>query len=76
MKFGIEDSRNEFKETLNDKLEREVVGFLNTNGGNIYIGISDDGKVIGVKDNIDDIQLKIKDKIKIIFYLIHLVYLI
>ena len=64
MKFGIEDSRNEFKETLNDKLEREVVGFLNSNGGNIYLGISDDGEVIGIKDNIDDVQLKIKDKIK------------
>ena len=37
----IEDSRTEFKEILNDKLEREVVGFLNSNGGNLYIGIKE-----------------------------------
>ena len=31
----LEDSRNEFKEVLNDKLEKEVVSFLNSNGGNL-----------------------------------------
>lgn len=60
----IEDIRNEFKEVLNDKLEKEVVSFLNAKGGNLYIGISDNGKIVGVNDNIDDIQLKIKDRIK------------
>ena len=40
----IEDSRNEFKLVLNDKLEKEIVGFLNANGGNVYIGVDDDGK--------------------------------
>ena len=60
----IEDIRNEFKEVLNDKLEKEVVSFLNANGGNLYIGISDNGKIVGINDNIDDIQLKIKDRIK------------
>ena len=60
----FEDSRNEFKEILNDKLEREIVAFLNSNGGNLYIGISDDGKFIGVDGNIDKLQLEIKDRIK------------
>lgn len=60
----LEDSRNEFKEVLNDKLEKEVVGFLNAGGGNIYIGIDDNGKVVGLNDNIDELQLKIKDRIK------------
>ena len=60
----IEDSRTELKEILNDKLEKEVVAFLNNkDGGNIYIGIRDDGKIIGL-ENIDKIQLEIKDRIK------------
>lgn len=60
----IEDSRNEFKEILNDKLEKEVIGFLNSNGGNIYIGIDDNGKILGINENIDELQLKIKNRIK------------
>ncbi len=34
----IEDSRNEFKEILNDQMEKEVIGFLNSSGGNLFIG--------------------------------------
>lgn len=60
----LEDSRNEFKEVLNEKLEKEIVGFLNSNGGNLYIGVDDNGNVIGLNDNIDELQLKIKDRIK------------
>lgn len=60
----IEDSRNEFKEILNDKLEREVVGFLNSNGGNLYIGVKDDGTIVGVDGNINKLQLEVKDRIK------------
>ena len=60
----IEDSRNELKEILNDKLEKEVVSFLNASGGNLYIGIADNGNVVGIKENIDEIQLQIKDRIK------------
>lgn len=52
----IEDVRNEFKVKITAKLEREVIAFLNTNGGNIYIGISDKGEIIGIKENIDLLQ--------------------
>lgn len=60
----LEDSRTEFKEILNDKLEKEVIGFLNNNGGNLYIGINDNAEVIGISENIDKLQLEIKDRIK------------
>ncbi len=60
----IENNRTEFKETLNDKLEKEIVGFLNyQEGGILYIGINNDGVVVGVND-IDDIQLRVTDRIK------------
>ena len=60
----LEDTRNEFKEELNEKLEKEVISFLNSNGGNLYIGVNDSGEIVGVNENIDDLQLKIKDRIK------------
>ena len=42
-----ESSRVEFKVTLNDKLEKEIVAFLNNReGGIIYIGIDDKGNPI------------------------------
>lgn len=51
-----ESNRLEFKKELNDSLEKEVVGFLNySEGGEIYIGIANDGVVSGVEDS-DDIQ--------------------
>lgn len=60
----IEDVRNEFKIKLTDKFEEEVISFLNTNGGNIFIGVDDKGNVVGISGNIDFIQRKIKDRIK------------
>ena len=59
-----ESNRIELKETLNDKLEKEIVAFLNNReGGVLYIGIDDDGHPIRNPD-IDSVQLKIADRIK------------
>ena len=60
----IEDSRNEFKTKLTDDFEKYVNAFLNSNGGNIYIGISDKGKIIETTRNFDLLQRTIKDRIK------------
>jgi predicted HTH transcriptional regulator len=60
--FNIETDRKELKEKLTDNLEKEVVAFLNSNGGEIYIGIKKDGTVVGV-DKPDEIQLQIKDRL-------------
>lgn len=59
-----ENNRTEFKTELNDKLEKEVVAFLNNReGGILYIGMDDDGKPVGVLEP-DQVQLKIADRIK------------
>ncbi|WP_461878500.1 RNA-binding domain-containing protein [Fusicatenibacter sp.] len=59
-----ESNRIEFKAELNDKLEKEVVAFLNNReGGILYIGIDDNGKPLMLSD-IDSTQLKIADRIK------------
>ena len=59
-----EDNKTEYKSVLNDKFERVVVGFLNCkDGGDIYIGIEDDGNVVGIEDS-DIMQLRVMDRIK------------
>ncbi|MCK5161014.1 MAG: putative DNA binding domain-containing protein [Candidatus Aureabacteria bacterium] len=39
----------EFKEKYTSKIDRDIVSFSNTKGGNILLGISDDGKIVGEK---------------------------
>jgi ATP-dependent DNA helicase RecG len=59
-----ETNRIEYKRELTASLEKEVVAFLNYHeGGIIYIGIDKNGKLFGV-DNPDDVQLKIKERLK------------
>ena len=59
-----ESNRIEFKLILTDNLEKEVVAFLNyREGGIIYIGVDNKGNVKGI-ENSDEIQLKIKDRLK------------
>ena len=57
MKY-IEDENIELKRVLNDTFEKEVVAFLNTNDGVIYIGIEDDGNICGVEINKLDYTMK------------------
>ena len=60
----IENSRIEFKVKLVDDLEETVIGFLNSkDGGIIYLGVNDNGKIIGLNNNLDLLQRKIKDRI-------------
>ena len=64
MDIRQETYKTEFKAVLNDKFEKEAVAFLNSPiGGEVYIGIEDDGKVIGVKDP-DNVQLRIAERLR------------
>lgn len=59
-----ESKFHEFKLILNERFERSIVAYLNsTTGGTIYIGVNDDGEIIGV-ENPDKVQLQIADRIK------------
>lgn len=60
-----------FKESINLELKKEyvkdilktVIAFANTSGGKIYIGIDDDGKVLGVQ-RLDTDILKLSNSIR------------
>ena len=56
----FESETVEFKEKVNETLPKEIVAFLNTDGGSIYIGVKDDGSIIGVS-NVDESLKKISD---------------
>jgi len=58
-----ESATLELKENLNDKFEKTIIAFLNTNGGNLYIGFKDDGSLAGLTE-IDYIQLQIKNRLR------------
>ncbi len=45
-----ESNKIEFKVKFTDQLVKELVAFLNTNGGQIFIGINDRGEVIGANE--------------------------
>ena len=40
----------EFKKMFGNDLNKEVIAFANTNGGEIYIGLNDDGSVEGLSN--------------------------
>ena len=66
-----EDYKTEFKEKADKSLAKEIVAFANSAGGQIYIGITDEGKIKGVditnelKSQIEDIARKCDPKIPI-----------
>ena len=51
-----EDQKLELKLELTKDIKKEIVAFANTNDGTIYIGIDDDGKVIGLKHAERDLE--------------------
>ncbi|MBI3301719.1 MAG: ATP-binding protein, partial [Deltaproteobacteria bacterium] len=55
-----EGSMLEYKESLSSSLARELVGFANSAGGKILLGVRDDGTVIGVHDS-NDLRARIQD---------------
>ena len=58
-----ESATVEFKREYINDLYKEVIAFVNTSGGTIYVGVNDDGSICGV-DNINDAQIKCTDNIK------------
>ena len=44
-----EDQEAELKVELTKDIKKEIVAFANTNNGTIYIGIDDNGEIIGLK---------------------------
>ena len=46
----MESMTVEYKRELTEDFEKEVVAFLNSLGGELFIGITDDGSIFGVQN--------------------------
>ena len=53
----------ELKEIVVDEIKKEIVAFANSSGGTLYVGIRDDGTIVGV-DNPDDVSLQIRNMVR------------
>lgn len=59
----IESETIELKEIVTEKIKKEIVAFANSNGGVIYVGISDNGEIVGV-DSPDEIIQRISNMVR------------
>ena len=53
----------ELKEIVTDDIKKEIIAFANCNGGKLYIGVRDDGTVIGLNDP-DSAALQISNMVR------------
>ena len=53
----------ELKEIVVDDIKKEIVAFANCNGGKLYIGVQDDGTVVGV-DHPDQAALQVSNMVR------------
>lgn len=69
----FEDEYTELKCDLIDEVKSEIIAFLNSDGGIIYVGVENDGSVIGFDDDQskDQIDLKLENWIQEAFFLSH-----
>ena len=58
-----ESSVVEFKRVYTDDIKKEILAFVNTSGGSVYIGINDEGKKIPL-ENVDETILKITNSLR------------
>ena len=53
----------ELKDVVVDDIKKEIIAFANCDGGKLYIGVRDDGTVIGL-DNADSVSLQISNMVR------------
>ena len=53
----------ELKETVVDDIKKEIIAFANCDGGKLYIGVQDDGMVVGLDDP-DGVTLQISNMVR------------
>lgn len=53
----------ELKEVVVDDIKKEIIAFANSAGGKLYIGVRDDGTVVGLDDP-DGVSLQISNMVR------------
>ena len=58
-----ENASNEFKSIVIDDIKKSIIAFANSGGGTLYIGIADNGEVVGLK-NVDADMMSINNMLR------------
>jgi len=58
-----ESEKVELKRTVIDSVKKAVVAFANSDGGTLYIGVDDNGEVVGL-EQVDEVLLQINNMIR------------
>lgn len=58
-----ESETTELKAIVTENIKKEIVAFANCNGGKLYVGVQDDGTVIGL-ENPDETALQINNMVR------------
>ena len=58
-----ESETTELKSIVTDDIKKEIIAFANSEGGTLYVGVSDDGSVCGIDDT-DGAALQISNMIR------------
>lgn len=53
----------ELKSVIVDDIKKEIIAFANSDGGTLYIGVRDDGTVVGVDDS-DSVALQVSNMVR------------
>ena len=53
----------ELKAIVREEIKKEIIAFANCEGGTIYVGVADDGEVLGV-ENADECALQISNMVR------------
>ena len=53
----------ELKSIVMDDIKKEIIAFANCNGGTVYVGVADDGTVLGI-ENADECALQISNMVR------------
>ena len=65
----LENQNNEFKESWRDEYIKWICSFANADGGKLYIGVDDSGKIVGIdnaKKLLEDIPNKVRDVLGVV----------
>lgn len=61
--FFQESETVELKEAVVDDIKKEIIALANCNGGQLYVGVRDDGTVVGLDDP-DGVSLQISNMVR------------
>ncbi len=60
--LGWDDRENRVNKDLQKVIAKTVAGLLNSEGGTLVIGVSDDGDIYGIEDDLDSLGRKDRDE--------------